>query len=52
MFVNMSSKYHIDMTQWICFRKKKKTEEGEERKKEEKVEGKEIHIAPWNEGMN
>lgn len=25
MFVNMSSKYHIDMTQWICFRKKKKT---------------------------
>lgn len=52
MFVNMSSKYHIDMTQWICFRKKKKTEEGEERKKEEKVEGKEIHIAPWDEGMN
>lgn len=32
--------------------KEKDKEEGEERKKEEKVEGKEIHIAPCNEGMN
>jgi len=32
--------------------KEKDKEEGKERKKEEKVEGKEIHIAPWNEGMN